>query len=107
QYTPSDIIALISEICVSYYREYNKTAQNINIYDMTCGGGNMLFGIEDNIDNMLIKNQTPVEQMPYMRTYGQEYNSSLYALAKIESRFRKSSNIAYGNTLTNDQFPEV
>lgn len=107
QYTPSDIIALISEICVSYYREYNKTAQNINIYDMTCGGGNMLFGIEDNIDNMLIKNQTPVEQMPYMRTYGQEYNSSLYALAKIESRFRKSSNIAYGNTLTNDQFPET
>ncbi len=107
QYTPSDIISLISGICVGYYKDYTDTAKNINIYDMTCGGGNMLFGIEDNIDDMLISNNTPFEQMPYMKTFGQEHNSSLYALAKIESRFRKSSKIEYGNTLTNDKFSDT
>lgn len=33
-------------------------------------------------------------------TYGQEWNDTLYALAKIESRFRKDTDIQYGNTLT-------
>jgi len=39
-------------------------------------------------------------------THGQEYETSLYALAKIESRFRTESHIEYGNTLTQDQFSD-
>lgn len=33
-----------------------------------------------------------------------DWNSSLYALAKIESRFRIDSDIKYGNTLTDTAF---
>lgn len=107
QYTPDDIIALISEISVRYYEDHSESTKNINIYDMTCGGGNMLFGIEDNINNMLIYKNVPEGDMPCMMTHGQEYESSLYALAKIEGRFRDDSKIEYGNTLINDQFPNT
>lgn len=103
QYTPSDIIALISDITTSYLEQYDKDI-NLKIYDMTCGGGNMLFGVEDNIERTY--NQKG-KKSPYMITYGQEYETSLYALAKIESRFRTESHIGYGNTLTQDQFPDT
>lgn len=94
QYTPDDIIALITEIILS------KTEDNgefLTIYDPTCGGGNLLFGVEDII------------QKSYHRptkTYGEDWSDSLYALAKIESRFRTDSDIRYGNTLTNISFIE-
>lgn len=94
QYTPDDIIALITEIILS------KTEDNgefLTIYDPTCGGGNLLFGVEDII------------QKSYNRptkTYGEDWSDSLYALAKIESRFRTDSDIRYGNTLTNISFIE-
>jgi type I restriction enzyme M protein len=103
QYTPSDIIALISDVTTSYLEQYDKDI-NLKIYDMTCGGGNMLFGVEDNIERTY--NQKG-KKSPYMITYGQEYETSLYALAKIESRFRTESHIGYGNTLTQDQFPDT
>ncbi|MDF1533413.1 MAG: N-6 DNA methylase [Methanosarcinaceae archaeon] len=38
------------------------------------------------------------------QTYGQDWNDSLYALAKIESRFRPDSKIEHGNTLVEDKF---
>lgn len=103
QYTPSDIIALISDVTTSYLEQHDKDI-NLKIYDMTCGGGNMLFGVEDNIERTY--NQKG-KKSPYMITYGQEYETSLYALAKIESRFRTESHIGYGNTLTQDQFPDT
>lgn len=89
QYTPDDIIALASEIIVTQIKDEE---QFVTIYDPTCGGGNLLYGVEDNI----------VENYPNIptATFGQEWNDALYALAKIESRFRKDSNIEYGNTLT-------
>lgn len=99
QYTPSDVIALISDITASYLEGANY---NLRIYDMTCGGGNMLFGVEDNIERIYAEKGL---ESPYIATYGQEYETSLYALSKIESRFRPESHIGYGNTLTQDQFP--
>lgn len=94
QYTPDDIIALISEIILS------KTEDNdefLTIYDPTCGGGNLLFGVEDQIKE---KYQRPT------KTFGEDWSDSLYALAKIESRFRTDSEIKYGNTLTSRTFSE-
>jgi len=94
QYTPDDIISLISEIILS------KTEDNdqfLTIYDPTCGGGNLLFGVEDKIKE---KYNRPT------KTYGEDWSDSLYALAKIESRFRTDSEIKYGNTLTNRTFSE-
>ncbi|WP_299077286.1 N-6 DNA methylase [uncultured Paraglaciecola sp.] len=92
QYTPDDVIALISDIVASKIDESDKL---LKIYDCTCGGGNMLFGVEDRI-NKKFKRLT--------QTYGQDWNDALYALAKIESRFRPDSKIEHGNTLVDDKF---
>ena len=92
QYTPDDVIALIAEIIASKIEESNTL---LKIYDCTCGGGNMLFGVEDRI-NEKFKRLT--------QTYGQDWNDALYALAKIESRFRPDSKIEHGNTLVEDKF---
>lgn len=89
QYTPDDIISLISEIIATKIQDNGKF---LTLYDPTCGGGNLLFGTEDKIQETHPNRPTA--------TYGQEWNGTLYALAKIESRFRKDTQIEYGNTLT-------
>ncbi|MCD4799774.1 MAG: SAM-dependent methyltransferase [Methanosarcinales archaeon] len=91
-YTPDDVISLIAEIIASKIKEADTL---LKIYDCTCGGGNLLFGVEDRI-NQKFKRLT--------QTYGQDWNDPLYALAKIESRFRPDSKIEYGNTLVEDKF---
>lgn len=92
QYTPDDVIALIAEIIASKIEESGTL---LKIYDCTCGGGNLLFGVEDRI-NQKFKRLT--------QTFGQDWNDALYALAKIESRFRPDSKIEHGNTLVEDKF---
>jgi len=92
QYTPDDVIALISEIIAS---KIEDSATLLKIYDCTCGGGNLLFGVEDRI-NQKLKRMT--------QTFGQDWNDALYALAKIESRFRPDSKIEHGNTLVEDKY---
>ncbi|OAB30625.1 N-6 DNA methylase [Flavobacterium fryxellicola] len=94
QYTPDDIITLITDIIASKIED-NDTF--LTIYDPTCGGGNLLYGVEDKIKE---KFRRPT------KTHGQDWNDSLYALAKIESRFRTDSQIEYGNTLTDIKFIE-
>src|SRR6266540_1625043 len=92
QYTPDDVIALIAEIIASKIEE---TDTLLKIYDCTCGGGNLLFGVEDRIQEKFER---------YTQTFGQDWNDALYALAKIESRFRPDSKIEHGNTLVDDKF---
>lgn len=92
QYTPDDVIALISEIIASKIEESDTL---LKIYDCTCGGGNMLFGVEDRIKEKFTR---------LTQTFGQDWNDALYALAKIESRFREDSKIEHGNTLVDDKF---
>ncbi len=93
QYTPSDVISLISEIVAS---KVDDSEAFLKIYDPTCGGGNMLYGVEDRINKKLSRPTA---------TYGQDWNDALFALARIESRFRQDSHIEYGNTLTDDKYP--
>ncbi len=88
QYTPEDIIALITELIASKIEDSDKF---LTIYDPTCGGANLLFGVEDKIQKIFNR---PT------KTHGDEWNDTLYALAKIESRFRKDSDIEHCNTLT-------
>jgi len=92
QYTPDDVIALIAEIIASKIKESDTL---LKIYDCTCGGGNMLFGVEDRINQKFAR---------MTQTFGQDWNDALYALAKIESRFRIDSKIEHGNTLVDDKF---
>ncbi|WP_199310505.1 HsdM family class I SAM-dependent methyltransferase [Phormidium tenue] len=94
QYTPDDVIGLIAEIIASKIEDSDRL---LKIYDCTCGGGNLLFGVEDRI-NAKVKRLT--------QTFGQDWNDALYALAKIESRFRLDSKILHGNTLTDDKFDD-
>ena len=96
-YTPDDIISLIAEIVSA---KINKPKSDfIHIYDPTCGGANLLFGVADRLNR----------QGGYhnIATYGSEYNDALYALAAIESRFRDKSFISYGNTLTKIPYHNV
>ena len=96
QYTPDDIISLIAEIVAAKITKPKN--QIVHVYDPTCGGANLLFGVADRL----------VKQAGYqsIATYGSEYNDALYALAAIESRFRNLSSIHYGNTLTTAPFPD-
>ncbi len=95
QYTPDDVIDLISELIIA---KVAPTGGVLIIYDGTCGGGNLLFGVEDRIKARTGR---------VTQTYGQDWNDALYALARIESRFRDDSHIAHGNTLTEDKFSHV
>ncbi|HAA00724.1 MAG TPA: N-6 DNA methylase, partial [Flavobacteriales bacterium] len=92
QYTPDDVIALIAEIIASKIDNKEKL---LKIYDPACGGGNLLFGVEDRIN---------LKSNRLTQTFGQELNDALFALAKIESRFRDDSKIEHGNTLVDDKF---
>lgn len=94
QYTPDDVIALIAEIIASKIEDADRL---LKIYDCTCGGGNLLFGVEDRIQERTDR---------YTATYGQDQNDALFALARIESRFREDSQIEHGNTLTSDKFDD-
>lgn len=96
QYTPDDIISLIAEIVAS--KVAKPKDEYIHIYDPTCGGANLLFGVADRLKNKA--------DYKYIATYGSEYNDALYALAAIESRFRNNSKISYGNTLTSVPFED-
>lgn len=94
QYTPDDIISLIAEIVAEKVQKPKN--EYVHVYDPTCGGANLLFGVADRLrDKAGHKN---------IATYGSEYNDALYALAAIESRFRNDSKISYGNTLTTVPF---
>ena len=94
QYTPDDIISLIADIVAT--KVTKPKDQNIHVYDPTCGGANLLFGVADRLQT-----QTGYKNI---HTWGSEYNDALYALAAIESRFRSHSQIRYGNTLTTVPF---
>lgn len=94
QYTPDDIISLIAEIVAA--KVSKPKSEFIHIYDPTCGGANLLFGVADRLKKHSGYN--------HLATYGSEFNDALYALAAIESRFRNNSQIRYGNTLTTVPF---
>lgn len=96
QYTPTDVIDLASAIIVELRREGPGGNGIADVYDMACGGGNFLFAAEDALR----------EAFPSLsvRSFGQELNDALYALAAIEARFRQDARIEWGNTLTNDLF---
>ncbi len=96
QYTPTDVIDLASAIIVELRSEGPGGTGIADVYDMACGGGNFLFATEDALR----------EAFPGLsvRSFGQELNDALYALAAIEARFRQDARIEWGNTLTNDLF---
>ena len=96
QYTPSDVIDLASALIVELFKEGKDTKGIADVYDMTCGGGNFVYAMEDSLRTAFPKLS--------VRARGQELNDALYALAAIEARFRSDAKIEWGNTLTDDRF---
>lgn len=94
QYTPEDIISLIAEIVAA--KIDISTDDFVHIYDPTCGGANLLFGVADRLRDKA--------GYKYIAACGCDWNDALYALAKIESLFRENTEIKYGNTLTSLPF---
>lgn len=95
QYTPEDIISLIAEIVATKIDIPHNDF--VHLYDPTCGGANLLFGVADRLNGVGYK---------YIVANGSEWNDALFALAKIESLFREDAEIKYGNTLTTLPFKE-
>ena len=94
QYTPEDIISLIAEIVAAKIDIPKRDF--VHLYDPTCGGANLLFGVADRL-----REGTGYE---FIAANGCDWNDALYALAKIESLFRDNAEIKYGNTLTSLPF---
>lgn len=90
QYTPEDIISLIAEIVAAKIDIPKRDF--VLLYDPTCGGANLLFGVADRLREGA--------GYQYIAANGCDWNDALYALAKIESLFREDAEIKYGNTLT-------
>ena len=97
QYTPDDIIRLIGEIICSKIPRKPAGTGFTTLYDPTCGGGNLLFGVADAISERVTAGGTVL-------TRGVDWNDALYALASIESRFREQSEIAHANTLVENPY---
>lgn len=88
-HTPQDISDLVSGIVCNYQSKIKK--EYFSIYDMACGGGNMLFNLEDK----LFQENEGV----YIKTFGQEINDELFALAKIGGLLRGNSYVSLANSL--------
>ena len=105
-YSPADAIALVSAVAVDHFKRHPLNRQFLRIYDPTCGGGNMLFGVEDDLrradESGDLRN---ANGEPYsIQSFGQEIDDTLFSLAAIESRFRHSATLREGNTLSDDKF---
>ncbi len=96
QYTPSDVMDMAGALIVELFKEGKDTQGIADVYDMTCGGGNFVYAIEDQL-------RAAFPQLSVCAR-GQELNDALYALAAIEARFRSDAQIEWGNTLTDDRF---
>lgn len=105
-YTPADLIELVSRLILSHLQRHPLQDNILKIYDPTCGGGNMLYGVENLLrradHNGSLRNASG-ERYSF-KAYGQELNDQLFALCSIEGRHHDHADIREGNTLSNDRF---
>lgn len=98
-YTPRDAIRLLVDLLFAE-KDADLTEGGIvrSLYDPTAGTGGMLSLAEEHL----------LEQNPDARIslYGQEYNPQSYAICKSDllAKGHDATNIAFGNTLTEDAF---
>lgn len=98
-YTPRDAIRLLVDLLFAE-KDVDLTEAGIirTLYDPTAGTGGMLALAEDHL-----LAQNPEAKLTL---YGQEYNPQSYAICKSDllAKGHDASNIAFGNTLTDDAF---
>ena len=98
-YTPRDAIRLLVDLLFAE-KDVDLTEAGIirTLYDPTAGTGGMLALAEE---HLLAQNPDAK-----LSLYGQEYNPQSYAICKSDllAKGHDASNIAFGNTLTDDAF---
>ncbi|MEU8159463.1 type I restriction-modification system subunit M [Micromonospora parva] len=98
-YTPRDAIRLLVDLLFAE-KDADLTEADIirALYDPTAGTGGMLALAEE---HLLAQNPSAK-----LRLYGQEYNPQSYAICKSDllAKGHDATNIAFGNTLTDDAF---
>ncbi|MGW4640407.1 type I restriction-modification system subunit M [Sphaerisporangium sp. NPDC004334] len=98
-YTPRDAIRLLVDLLFAE-KDAELTGKRIvrTLYDPTAGTGGMLALAEE---HLLAQNPNAG-----LSLYGQEYNPQSYAICKSDllARGHDASNIAFGNTLTDDAY---
>jgi type I restriction enzyme M protein len=98
-YTPRDAIRLLVDLLFAE-KDVDLTEAGIirTLYDPTAGTGGMLALAEE---HLLAQNPDAK-----LSLYGQEYNPQSYAICKSDllAKGHDTSNIAFGNTLTDDAF---
>jgi len=92
-FTPREVIHLMVCLLLGEDPGAGKT-----LYDPACGSGGML-----SIADELVNRRNPEVRL---QSYGQELNPESYAIAKADALLRgqETSNIALGNSFTNDAF---
>ena len=95
-FTSRDIIYLMTDILLN--EADLATDDSITVYDMTMGTSQMLSCMEERI-HAINKN---IE----VTCFGQEFNSSTFAIAKADMMIRGGdpNNMRFGDTLSDDQF---
>ena len=100
-FTPREVIRLMVNLLMTHDKEdLKRPGKIVQVYDPCCGTGGMLTMAKNRIDEM--------NSEATVRLYGQEFNRQTFAVAKsdlymLSSDGRDAENIAFGNTLSDDQ----
>ncbi|WP_404951710.1 type I restriction-modification system subunit M [Streptomyces sp. ARC12] len=99
-YTPRDAIDLLVDLLFAEDDNALSGEAIRSIYDPTVGTGGMLSVAEEHLHRM-----NPEAEL---LLYGQELRSESYAMCRSDmlAKGQNPQNIALGNTLTNDKFPD-
>lgn len=97
-FTSRDIIYLMTDLLLSGADMSRQ--ENITVYDMTMGTSQMLSCMEERIHDL-----NPEMQVT---CFGQEFNPSTFAIAKADMMIRGGNpdNMRFGDTLSDDKFPD-
>ena len=99
-FTPRDAVRLLVDLLFAE-KDTDLAEPGVvrTLYDPTAGTGGMLALGEDHLLEM--------NPQAKLTLYGQEYNPQSYAICKSDllAKGHDASNIAFGNTLTDDRFP--
>jgi len=101
-FTPREVIRLMVNLLLEPdTRVLTQEGVIVTICDPACGTGGMLAEAQNWI--------RAHNEQATVKVYGQDYNPRSYAVAASDLLIKghKDSRIEYGNTLTNDQFPDM
>jgi type I restriction enzyme M protein len=99
-FTPRDVIELMVDVLFSTDDDILRTAGKIaTLLDPTCGTGGMLSEAQNHLFEF--------NQSAELYVFGQDYNPRSYAVAASDLLIKgnRNSEIRFGDSLTDDQFP--